>query len=61
MFAGIILIVSGLLILFYPPLLAWIVASLLVLVGVLSIAVGVHHRRLAKHFRNPLVEVFFRL
>ena len=45
----------------YPPLLAIIVATLLILVGAMLVAVGYYQRKLRVHYDNPAVELFFRL
>ncbi len=60
MLAGIILIIAGLVIAIYPPLLAWIIAFLLMVVGALTIAVAFENRKLARHYENPFIEIFFR-
>ena len=60
MLAGIILIAAGLLIAVFPPLLAWVVALLLVLAGFMLISVGYYNRKIAHHYDNPFIEVFFR-
>ena len=61
MLGGIILIVAGILIAIYPPLLSIIVASLFILMGGIVVAIAYHNRKLRKHFSNPVVELFFRL
>lgn len=60
MIAGIVLIVAGLLIAVYPPLLAWIVALVLVAVGVLVLSSAYYHRKYARHADNPVIELIFR-
>ena len=60
MLAGIVLIVAGLLIALYPPLLALIVAALLIVLGVMVISIARYNRRMARHYDNPVVEFFFR-
>jgi uncharacterized membrane protein HdeD (DUF308 family) len=60
MVAGIILILGGILLVVYPPLLSIIVASFLILSGVMAISIARHNRRLERHFENPTVEIFFR-
>jgi hypothetical protein len=60
MLAGVILIVAGLLIAVFPPLLAWIVAFLLILAGAMVISIAYYNRKMARHFDNPFVEIFFR-
>lgn len=60
MIAGIVLIVAGLLIAIYPPLLAWIVALVLVAVGALVLSSAYYHRKYARHADNPVIELIFR-
>ncbi len=60
MTGGIILIVAGLLIAIYPPLLSIIVAALLILVGVGVLMVAHFNRKLSRHHDNPAIELFFR-
>lgn len=61
MLGGIILIIAGILILMYPPLLSIIVAALLIFLGVTVVSIAYHNRKLRRHFDNPVVELFFRL
>lgn len=61
MLAGIIFIVAGILILIYPPLLSIIVATILILLGVIVVSIAYHNRKLRRHFDNPVVELFFKL
>ncbi len=60
MIAGIVFIVAGLLIALYPPLLSIIVAALLILAGIGLISFAHFQRKLDLHYRNPVVETFFR-
>ena len=60
MFIGIILIVAGLLIAVYPPLLSLIVATLVLLSGVWILITAYYHRKLARRADNPVVEFIFR-
>ncbi len=61
MLSGIILILAGILIAIYPPLLSIIVAALLILMGGIVVSIAYHNRKLQRHFDNPVVELFFRL
>ena len=61
MLAGIILLVSGILIAVYPPLLSLIVASLLITSGVITLIIAYQNRRLPPDFRSPILRVFFRI
>ena len=60
MLAGIVLIVAGLLIAVFPPLLAWVVAAVLIAVGVLVLTSAHYHRKQARHAGNPVIELIFR-
>jgi uncharacterized membrane protein HdeD (DUF308 family) len=60
MLAGIILILAGILIALFPLLLSWIVAILLIALGVVTLAAAYHERKLARHHDNPIVEIFLR-
>jgi len=60
MAGGILLIVAGILIALYPPLLSLIVASLLILVGIGLITIAHYNKKLSKHYDNPAVDFFFR-
>jgi len=60
MVTGIVLILAGILLVLYPPLLAIIVAAFLIVTGVLVISVARYNRKYQRHFDNPTVEFFFR-
>jgi uncharacterized membrane protein HdeD (DUF308 family) len=60
MLAGVILIVAGILLFVYPPLLSMIVAAFLIVTGVLAISVARYNRKYQRHFDNPTIEFFFR-
>ena len=60
MLAGVILILAGILLVVYPPLLSMIVAGFLIFAGVLAISVARHNRKYQRHFDNPTIEFFFR-
>lgn len=60
MLAGIILIVAGVLLAIYPPLLAWIVAIILVVAGALVLTSAHYHRKYARRADNPVIELIFR-
>jgi drug/metabolite transporter (DMT)-like permease len=61
MIAGIVLVVAGILIAVYPPLLSLIVATVLILLGVLLLTAAYYDRKLSRHYENPVIELFFRL
>lgn len=60
MIGGVFLIVAGILIVMYPPLLSIIVAVLLIALGTTVVAIGYHNRKLRRHSDNPVIELFFR-
>ena len=60
MLLGAILLLSGILIAIYPPLLSLIVAAILVFVGISLIAISYHYKKLSKHIDNPFVDFFMR-
>jgi hypothetical protein len=60
MLAGIVLIIAGIVIAIFPQLLSWIVAALLILVGVTVLSIARYNRKISRHYDNPVVEVFFR-
>jgi hypothetical protein len=60
MITGIVLILAGVLLVLYPPLLSIIVAAFLVFAGVMAISVARYNRLHRRHFDNPTVEFFFR-
>ena len=55
-----VLIIAGILIALYPPLLSIIVALVLILAGLALISIAHFHRKLRKHHDNPAIEFFFR-
>ena len=61
MLPGIIFIAAGILIAIYPPFLALIVASLLILTGTALLFVGFHYRRVAREIDDPFINLFFRI
>jgi Flp pilus assembly protein TadB len=60
MTAGIILIFAGILLVLYPPLLAIIVATVLIASGALLMAVTWYERKLQRHYQNPTIEFVIR-
>lgn len=60
MTAGIVLILAGILLIVYPPLLSIIVAAFLIVTGVMVFSVARYNRRHARHFENPTIDIFFR-
>jgi uncharacterized membrane protein HdeD (DUF308 family) len=60
MLAGIILIIAGVLLVIYPPLLSIIVAAVLIFAGVMVVSIARYNRKYQRHFDNPTVEMFFK-
>jgi Flp pilus assembly protein TadB len=60
MFTGILLIIAGVLIAIYPPLLAWVVALFLITLGVLVATTAHYHRKYERRMDNPVIEFIFR-
>jgi drug/metabolite transporter (DMT)-like permease len=60
MLAGIVLILAGVLLIVFPPLLSIIVASFLIFAGVMAIAVTRCNRKYRRHFDSPAIEFFCR-
>ncbi len=61
MIAGIILIISGLLIAIYPPLLSLVIAFLLITSGLMTLLIAYQNKKLAERYQNPILRVFFRI
>ncbi len=57
---GIILIIAGVLIAIFPKLLAFIVAFILILEGVLAIFLSRAYKRSTQRLNDPFVDFFFR-
>lgn len=60
MVAGIVLIVAGVLLVIYPPLLSIIVAVFLIAAGSMVISMAYYNRMYHRYHENPIVEFFFR-
>ncbi|MDH3527142.1 MAG: DUF3096 domain-containing protein [Gammaproteobacteria bacterium] len=60
MIAGVVLIIAGILLLIFPPLLSIIVAAFLILAGAMALSVAHYNRKFQRHYDNPTVEFFFR-
>ena len=60
MILGVILIGSGLLIAVYPPLLSFIVASILIFSGIFFVYLGRRYRKVSRRFEDPFMDFFFR-
>jgi len=60
MLGGILFIIAGVLIAVYPKLLSMIVAVVLIFIGITLTAISHHYKKMAKHFENPYIDLFFR-
>jgi Flp pilus assembly protein TadB len=60
MLLGIALLVAGVLIAIYPPLLSLVVAVILIFAGISLILISYHYKKMPKHIDNPFVDFFFR-
>jgi Flp pilus assembly protein TadB len=60
MIVGICLIIAGLLIAFYPPLLSIIVAVLLIFIGSMLTLISYRFKKMNKHFSDPFADFFLR-
>jgi len=60
MITGIVLVLAGILLVVYPPLLSIIVAAFLIAAGFMVISIARYNRRLERHFENPTIDIFFR-
>ncbi len=61
MVLGIILILAGVVIAIYPPLLSLIVASILIFTGIIFIYLSFYYKRISKKFEDPFIDFFFRI
>ena len=61
MVPGTILILAGLLIAIYPPLLSIIVAMVLVLAGIFVFTVSYRYKKMAKKSDDPFIDFFMRI
>ncbi|MCK4852156.1 MAG: hypothetical protein KAS86_03490 [Candidatus Omnitrophica bacterium] len=61
MIAGVILIISGIMIALYPPLLSLIVAVLLIFAGAVLVSVSYGYRKKERRFDDPFLNFFMKL
>lgn len=61
MFLGIVLIICGVLIALYPPLLSMIVATLLIMAGIFVSIMAHSYRKAARRFNDPFVDFFMKM
>ena len=60
MLTGIVLLLAGILIALYPPLLAFIVASVLIALGLLLAVSAWYPRKRRREGDNPIIELILR-
>ncbi len=60
MLLGIMFLLAGILIAIYPPLLSFVVAGMLIFIGISLISISYHYKRMSKHVDNPFVNFFIR-
>ena len=60
MLLGIILILCGVLIALYPPLLSLVVAIKFIFSGVLLLTVGYRYKKMTRKFEDPIVDFFMK-
>ena len=61
MIIGIILIISGILIAVYPPLLSLIVAGLFMSAGTILAVMGYRYKKMSKSFNDPFMDFFIKM
>jgi len=61
MILGIILILCGILIAIYPPLLSLIVAALLVSLGTIVLMMGYRYKKTQRQFDDPFLDFFMKM
>jgi hypothetical protein len=60
MLLGVMFLLAGILIAIYPPLLSFVVAGMLIFIGISLISISYHYKRMSKHVDNPFVDFFIR-
>ena len=61
MLMGILLIIGGVLIALYPPLLSIIVAMILISAGTILTAIGYRLKKTARKFDDPFIDFFMKI
>jgi len=61
MILGAILIISGIMIAIYPPLLSLVVAALLISTGTILAVIGYRYKKMARRFEDPFLDFFMKL
>lgn len=60
MILGIFLIIGGVLIAIYPPLLSIIVALFMIFLGILLCSISYYYKKISREFRDPFINFFIR-
>ena len=60
MFIGAVFILAGILIALNPPLLAFIAATMLILLGLGFMSISYHYKKISKQFKDPFLDFFIR-
>jgi hypothetical protein len=60
MLTGIVLLLAGISIALYPPLLSIIIASILIALGLLLAVIAWYHRKLQRRGGNPIIQLILR-
>lgn len=60
MILALMLIIAGILIAIYPPLLSAIVATILIMTGIVLLIIRYQIRKLSREWDNPFIEFFLR-
>ncbi|MBD3426463.1 MAG: hypothetical protein GF409_04470 [Candidatus Omnitrophica bacterium] len=58
---GIILIICGILIALYPPLLSLVVAVLLIFSGIVVTIMAYRYKKMARQFDDPFLDFFMKI
>ena len=61
MVSGIILIICGILIAMYPPLLSLVVAILLIFAGIVLCVVSYRYKKMARNFDDHFINFFMKM
>ncbi|MGD2278761.1 MAG: hypothetical protein PVH45_01545 [Candidatus Omnitrophota bacterium] len=61
MLAGIILVICGILIAIYPPLLSLVVALLLIFLGSLLFVASWRYKKMARKYEDPFIDFFMKM
>jgi len=60
MFVGALFILAGILIALNPPLLSFIVASVLILLGLGFMSISYYYKKISKQFEDPFMDFFIK-